>query len=139
MSTAIWAVYEDGVLKPKEKLPLDERAEVLILILPVGETPIKAPDADRVAALQKEVATWLAQQPADAVREPIAAHPSVERDFERALAAIRKRASKYSLAQIQADVEAAIAESRDLSPQEQQALDAELAQLLAQWAVDDAS
>lgn len=139
MSTTVRAVYEDGVLKPKDILPLDDHAEVLILILPAEARLVREPGADRVAALQQEVVTWLAQQPADAVREPVVAPSSVEQDFERALAAIRRRASQYSLIQIQADVETAVAEARTLSPQERQQLDAELTQLLAQWAVDDVS
>ena len=137
MSTAIRAIYEDGVLKPKEKLALDDHAEVIILILPVEKHPDQQPDADRVAALRQQVDTWLVQQPADAVRGPLPAPIHVEQDFEHALAAIRERAGKYSLAQIQADVETAIAEARELSLEERQQLDVELEQLLAQWLLDD--
>lgn len=139
MSTTVRAIYEDGVIKPKEKLPLVDHTEVLILILPIEGQPVRKPDADRLSVLREEVATWLVQQPAEAVREPVATSSSADLDFERALAAIRRRASQHSLAQIRADVEAAIAEARSLSPKERQELDSELTQLLAQWAVDAVS
>jgi predicted DNA-binding antitoxin AbrB/MazE fold protein len=40
MTTAVKAIYEDGVLKPKEPLSLEEHSEVEVLVLtPVAHDP----------------------------------------------------------------------------------------------------
>jgi predicted DNA-binding antitoxin AbrB/MazE fold protein len=36
MTTAVKAIYEDGVLKPKSPLELEEHAEVEVLVTPVA-------------------------------------------------------------------------------------------------------
>jgi hypothetical protein len=40
MTTAVKAIYEDGVLKPKEPLSLEEHSEVEVLVLtPIARDP----------------------------------------------------------------------------------------------------
>lgn len=124
MAKAIVATYENGVLKPAERLPLSEHERVLVVVVPL------APDAARVARMREQVENWLSQQPADAVREPLTLSPETEQrlddEFDAALAAIRARASRVSEGQILADVESAIAEVRSMSDEERAHLDAEL-------------
>jgi len=42
MTTAVKAIYEDGVLKPKSPLQLEEHTEVEVLVTPVARAAGKA-------------------------------------------------------------------------------------------------
>jgi len=141
MRRMITATYHNGVLKPTEKLPLPDQQEVLIIVLPLPRAvPPARPDLARVAVMREQAATWLRQQPVEAVRPPLrlkqAEEQTLDSDFAAALAAIRARASQFSAEEIIADVEAALAEVQTLSPDERARLDAELDAALAEWAAD---
>ncbi len=90
--------------------------------------------------MREQAEAWLRQQPAEAVRPPLrlkqAEEQTLDSDFAATLAAIRARASQFSTEEIIADVEAALAEVRALSPDERARLDAELDAALAEWAAD---
>lgn len=135
MAKAIVATYENGILKPTERLPLDEHQRVLVVVVPLTSGMEYKPDAARVARMREQVEVWLSQQATDAVREPLALVPETEQhlddEFDAALAAIRARASRFSEEQIIADVLAAIAEVRSISDEERARLDAELNPVLA--------
>ncbi len=140
MATAIIATYENGLLKPSEKLPLREHAQVLVVVVPLSPPIEYAPDATRVAKMREQAETWLSQQPAGLVREPVALSSEtaqhLDDEFDAALAAIRARASRFNEKQIIADIEAAIAEVRAMPDDERARLAAELDQVLATIAAD---
>jgi predicted DNA-binding antitoxin AbrB/MazE fold protein len=141
MHRVVTATYQNGVLKPAQELPLRDQQQVLIIILPSPETrPSTKPDLERVAALREQANQWLSQQSLDAVRPPLhleqAQEQALDDGFEAALAEIRARAGQFSTEEIIADVEAALAEVRTLSPDERARLDAELDAVLAEWAAD---
>lgn len=136
MKQAISAVYDKGVLRPVQQLPLDDQQEVLLIVLPLKRGKPPAVDPARVARMQEQTEAWLAQQPADAVREPLVPY-RVADDFDAVLAEIRERASRFSEAEIAADVNAALAETRELSPEEREQLDSELDALLAELAIHE--
>ncbi len=135
MATAIIATFENGLLRPSEKLALREHDQVLVVVLPLTPQTEYAPDAARVAAIREQAETWLNQQSSDAVREPVTLTPATERrrddEFDAALAAIRARARRFDERQILADIEMAISEVRSLSENERAQLDAELDHTLA--------
>lgn len=140
MATAIIATYENGILKPSEKLPLNEHDQVLVVVVPLTRQSEYAPDAARVATVREQAQTWLNQQPSNAVREPVTRAPETEQrlndEFDAALAAIRARARHFDENRILADVEAAIAEVRAMTDAERARLDTELDQVLATIATD---
>lgn len=140
MATAIIATYENGLLKPSEKLPLREHDQVLVVVVPLTPQVEYAPDATRVAKMREQAEAWLSQQPSDAVREPLTLSSETEQrldnEFNAALTAIRARASRFNEKQILADVEAAIAEVRAMPADERARLDDELDQVLATIAAD---
>jgi predicted DNA-binding antitoxin AbrB/MazE fold protein len=141
MHRVVTATYQNGVLKPAQELPLRDQQQVMIIILPSPETRSSAkPDLERVAALREQANQWLSQQSLDAVRPPLhleqAQEQALDDGFEAALAEIRARAGQFSTEEIIADVEAALAEVRTLSPDERARLDAELDAVLAEWAAD---
>lgn len=141
MQRVITATYQNGVLKPAQELPLRDQQQVLVIVLPLRQTGLPAkPNSERVAAMREQAATWLSQQSPDAVRPPLPLTQTQEQalddSFEAALAEIRARASQFSPEEIIADVEAALAEVRTLSPDERARLDAELDTVLADWAAD---
>jgi len=137
MKRAISAIYDKGVLRPTQQLPLDDQQEVLLIVLPLKRRKRSAVDSDRVARMQQQADIWLAQQAEDAVREPLVPFQPSADDFDAVLADIRERASRFSAAEIAADVNAALAEARELSPEERERLDSELDALLAEFAVYD--
>jgi len=136
MKRAISAVYDKGVLRPMQQLPLADQQEVLLLILPLRRGKRSVVDSARVARMREQADVWLAQQPADAVSEPLVPYRAAD-DFDAVLAEIRERASRFSQAEIAADVNAALAEARELSPEEREQLDSELDALLAELTIHD--
>jgi predicted DNA-binding antitoxin AbrB/MazE fold protein len=141
MHRVVTATYQNGVLKPAQELPLRDQQQVLIVILPSSETrPPAKPNLERVAVMQEQANRWLSQQSPDAVRPPLrleqAQEQALDDGFEAALAEIRARAGQFSTEEIIADVEAALAEVRTLSPDDRARLDAELDAVLAEWAAD---
>jgi predicted DNA-binding antitoxin AbrB/MazE fold protein len=141
MHRVVTATYQNGVLKPAQELPLHDQQQVLIIILPSPQTrPPAEPNLERVATLREQANQWLSQQSPDAVRPPLhleqAQEQALDDSFEAALAEIRARASQFSAEEIVADVEAALAEVRTLSPDDRARLDAELNAVLAEWAAD---
>jgi len=141
MRRVVTATYQNGVLKPAQELPLQDQQQVLIVILASPQTrlPVK-PNLERVATLREQANQWLGQQFPHAVRPPLrlsqAQEQALDNGFEAALAEIRARASQFSTEEIIADVEAALAEVRTLSPDERAQLDAELDTVLAEWSAD---
>lgn len=141
MRRVVTATYQDGVLKPDQELPLSDLQQVLIIVLPLpGDLPSARPNLERVVAMQEQANLWLSQQPPDAVRPPLhleqAQEQALDNSFDAALTEIRARASQFNREEIAADVEAALAEVRVLSPDERARLDAELDAVLAEWAAD---
>ena len=139
MPKAVLAIFENGLLKPSEKLPLEDKQKVWVVIVPMQAEV----DTARLKALREQAEDWLRQQPPNTVREPIELAPELEKrlddEFEQTLARIHARASRYSEAVIIADIEAAIAEVRALSDDERRLLDAEFDKILAQIAFDGAT
>jgi predicted DNA-binding antitoxin AbrB/MazE fold protein len=140
MTNAIIATYENGLLKPAEKLPLSEHQKVLVVVVPLTTETAYPRDPARLAKMRERTETWLSQQSPDATREP-SAQAAQQRDdeFDAALAAIRARASHFDKAQIIADVEAAISEVRAMPDEERARLNRELTQMLAAQSADATS
>jgi hypothetical protein len=134
--------YQDGVLKSPEALPLEERQQVLVLLLPLPTKarPPQMADPQRMAVLREKAAAWLSQQPADALRPPLALTEmqarGLDEGFDTALMEIRQRASQFDARQIAADVNQALAEVRALSAPEHARLQAELDAFLTDWAAN---
>jgi predicted DNA-binding antitoxin AbrB/MazE fold protein len=141
MKRAITAIYEGGVLKPSEKLPLEEQQEVLVIVVPLPKKEQLLTDEQaQLAQLREQTEAWLAKQPTDAVRSPLSLPQARSRElddaFDAALAAIRARAAQFSEAEIAADVDAALAETHALSIDDRARLDAELEAIFAEIAAD---
>ena len=141
MKRAIIATYEDGALKLSEKLPLEDYQEVLVIVVPLPQKEqLSADEQARAARLKQQAEAWLARQPADSVRPPLSLPESrsqeLDEAFDAALAAIRASAAQFPTAEIAADVDAALAESRALSADDRARLEAELDAILAQIATD---
>jgi hypothetical protein len=135
MANAVIATYEDGLLKPSEKLPLSEHQQVLVVVLSLSPEVELNPDPVHVANLREQAETWLSQQPLNTAREPSAISPTTEQrldlEFNAALTAIRRRAERFDEQRIIADVEKAAAEVHELSDAERARLDQELDDVLA--------
>jgi predicted DNA-binding antitoxin AbrB/MazE fold protein len=141
MKRAITAIYEEGVLKPSEKLPLEEQQEVLVIVVPLPRNEQLLTDEQaRLAQMREQTEAWLAKQPTDAVRPPLSLPQARSRElddaFDVALTTIRARAAQFSEAEIAADVDAALAETRALSVDDRARLDAELKAIFAEIAAD---
>jgi hypothetical protein len=113
---------------------------VVAIILPLRQEIASAKaDPKRLAMMKEQAAVWLAQQSPDAIRPPLRLSETdeqrMERDFDSALAAIRRHSGRLSEKEIAADVDEALAEARALSPDEQARLSGELETLLAEWNV----
>ncbi len=139
MPKAVLATFENGLLKPLEKLPLAEHQKVWVLIVPMKAEV----DTARLRVLRERAEIWLRQQPPDAVREPIELAPEIERQLddalEQTLERIHANASRYTEEEIIADIEAAIAEVRNLDADERKLLDAEFDRIVSRIAFDGAS
>jgi predicted DNA-binding antitoxin AbrB/MazE fold protein len=71
MYRVVKATYQDGVLKPDQDLSLEDQEQVLVIVLPLpSDTPSPSSNLKRVTVLKERAATWLSQQPADAIRPP---------------------------------------------------------------------
>jgi predicted DNA-binding antitoxin AbrB/MazE fold protein len=141
MKRAITAIYEGGVLKPSEKLPLEEQQEVLVIVVPLPrKEQLLTDEQARLAQLRERTEAWLAEQPTDAVRPPLSLPQTrsgeLDDAFDAALTAIRARAAQFSEAEIAADVDAALAETDALSANDRARLDAELEAIFAEIAAD---
>jgi predicted DNA-binding antitoxin AbrB/MazE fold protein len=141
MKRAITAIYEEGVLKPSEKLPLEEQQEVLVIVVPLPRNEQLLTDEQaRLAQMREQTEAWLAKQPTDAVRPPLSLPQARSRElddaFDVALTTIRARAAQFSEAEIAADVDVALAETRALSVDDRARLDAELKAIFAEIAAD---
>jgi predicted DNA-binding antitoxin AbrB/MazE fold protein len=141
MKRVITATYEDGALKLSEELPLEDHQEVLVILVPLPRK--EHPSADeqaRAARLKQQAEAWLARQPADSVRPSLSLPESrsqeLDEAFDATLAAIHARAEQFPAAEIAADVNAALAESRALSTDDRARLEAELDAILAQIVTD---
>ncbi|TEU20336.1 MAG: DUF104 domain-containing protein [Anaerolineales bacterium] len=141
MKRAITAIYEGGVLKPSEKLPLEEQQEVLVIVVPLPrKEQLLTDEQAQLAQMREQTEAWLAKQPADVVRPPLSLPQARSRElddaFDAALTAIRARAAQFSEAEIAADVDAALAETHALSIDDRARLDAELKVIFAEIAAD---
>lgn len=135
MYQVLKAIYQDGVLKPAEELPFEEQQQVVVIVLPVRSeiSPTKS-DPERVTTIKEQAATWLTQQPADAVRPPAGLEPtqeqSLDEDIEKILASIRAKAGQLSAKEIAVDIGQALAEIQMIAADELTRLEAELDALL---------
>jgi predicted DNA-binding antitoxin AbrB/MazE fold protein len=141
MKRAITAIYEGGVLKPSEKLPLEEQQEVLVIVVPLPrKEQLLTDEQARSAQMREQTEAWLAKQPTDAVRPPLSLPQTRSRElddaFDAVLSAIRARTAQFSEAEIAADVDAALAETDALSANDRARLDAELEAIFAEIAAD---
>jgi predicted DNA-binding antitoxin AbrB/MazE fold protein len=137
MYKVVKATYLDGVLKPLEDLSLEEEQQVVIIILPAASEISQAQsDLDRMTIIKEQTATWLRQQPAQAVRPPTSLDPSqhqqADQDIEDTLKAIRAKASQMSPEEIAADISQALVEAQMIPAEEQARLEAELDAILAE-------
>ena len=137
MHRVVTATCEDGVLKPAEELPLHERQQVLLIVVPLQKTVTSStPDPARLATMQEQAGTWLAQQPANAVRPPLwleqKAEQALDDGFVAALAELRAHASQFSAETLIADIDAVLADGRGLSAADRSRLEAELDAVLAE-------
>ena len=141
MKRAITAIYEGGVLKPSEKLPLEEHQEVLVIVVPLPrKEQLLTDEQAQLAQMRQQTEAWLAKQLTDAVRPPLSLPTARSREldaaFDTALTAIRARAAQFSEADVAADVDAALAETHALSIDDRARLDAELEAIFAEIAAD---
>ncbi|MFQ5594964.1 MAG: antitoxin family protein [Anaerolineae bacterium] len=141
MTRAVTAVYENGVLKLLQELPLQESQHVLVIIVPLDAAQEHLSySPERVADMERQADAWLSQQPADAVREPSPLAPAVrqmiDRAFDEALAAIHSHSVPFDDDEIATDVEATLAEVRSASTPERQRLEAEVQALLDEITAD---
>lgn len=113
-SKPISAIYENGLLKPLQPLPLRDRQRVKIIVLP-DELRAQA-DPERVRQLHEQADAWLAQQPPHAVREPKPLSPAekerLDAEFDQLLAEIHSKSADYSEEELAALVDAAVAAVR---------------------------
>ena len=58
MTTTVTATFENGVLRPDETLPLEDRARVTLTIVPIKTTPAESPPKGWAA-----VKAWIRQNP----------------------------------------------------------------------------
>lgn len=141
MPRVVTAVYENGLLKPLQHLPLQEHQRVLVIVLPLDVDRERVSySPERVAEMEAQVEAWLRRQPADALREPLplshAVRQALDQASDEALAAIRRHAAAFDDDEIAADVEAALAEVRAVPRAERQRLEAEVQALLDEIAAD---
>lgn len=141
MKRAITAIYEGGVLKPSEKLPLEEQQEVLVIVVPLPrKEQLLTDEQAQLVQMREQTEAWLAKQPTDVVRPPLSLAKARSRElddaFDATLTAIRARAAQFSEAEIAADVDAALAETHALSIDDRARLDAELEAIFAEIAAD---
>jgi predicted DNA-binding antitoxin AbrB/MazE fold protein len=137
MYEVVKAIYQDGVLKPAEDLSLQEQQQVVVIILPArSEISQAQPNPDRATVIREQTATWLRQQPDEAIRPPAPLEPAqeghIDRDIEDTLKAIRARASRLSSEEIAADVSQALVEAQMIPVEEQARLEADLDTILAE-------
>lgn len=141
MKRAITAIYEGGVLKPSEKLPLEEQQEVLVIVVPLPrKEQLLTDEQAQLVQMREQTEAWLTKQPTDVVRPPLSLAKARSRElddaFDATLTAIRARAAQFSEAEIAADVDAALAETHALSIDDRARLDAELEAIFAEIAAD---
>lgn len=109
-SQVIRAVYEDGVLKPSQPLPLQDHQEVQVIVL--FDEPRGDVDPARVRQLHEQADTWLAQQSAQAVREPkpltAQERERLDAELDQLLAGIHALSASSSDAEIADEVDAAV-------------------------------
>jgi predicted DNA-binding antitoxin AbrB/MazE fold protein len=141
MTRVVTAVYEDGLLKPLQRLPLQEHQRVVVFVLPLDtERERVSYSPEWIAEMEAQVEAWLRRQPADVLREPLplssAVRQAMNQAFDEALAAIRSHAVAFDDDEIAADVEAALAEVRAAPTAERRRLEAEVQALLDEIAAD---
>ena len=108
-SQLITAVYEDGVLKPTEALPLHNHQQVQVIVL--FEAPAEAVNAERVRQLHEQADAWLARQSIQAVREPLLPQEDREQldaELDQLLAEIRTQSDHDSEEVVADQVDAAV-------------------------------
>lgn len=111
LSNPINAVYENGLLRLLQPLPLRNYQQVKVIVL-LPDEPHRA-DPERVRQLHDKADDWLARQPPHAVREPRPLSPAekerLDAEFDQLLAEIHSKSASYSDAELAALVDAAVA------------------------------
>ena len=136
MYQVVRATYRDGVLRPVEDLSLEDEQQVVVIILSAtsGALPAQS-DFDHTSIIKEQTASWLARQPAQAIRPPVSLDPSqqqTDQDIEDTLKTIRAKASQISPEEIAADISQALVEAQVIPAEEQARLEAELDAILAE-------
>lgn len=137
MHQIVSATYQEGVLKLAHRLSLAEQQRVMVIVLPLPAATAQS-DPARLARLKEQTATWLSQQPSDAIKPPLSLQPdeqqALDNDFDAVLREIHARSSRLTEAEIAADVETALIEVWTLAPDAAPEVKAELSAILAKWA-----
>jgi predicted DNA-binding antitoxin AbrB/MazE fold protein len=111
----IRAIYENGILKLLQPLPLRNSQRVKVLVFP--DDPQRSADPDRVRQWHEQTNDWLARQPAHAVREPrplsSAEREHLDAEFDMLLAEIRRKSGSCSEMELATLVDAAVAAVRE--------------------------
>jgi len=68
LATPVRAIYENGLLRPLQSLPLSEHQEVVIFV--TAEERPRAVGEKRLREMHAQADAWLARQPVGAVRQP---------------------------------------------------------------------
>jgi predicted DNA-binding antitoxin AbrB/MazE fold protein len=100
MTRAVTAIYENGILKPLQRLPLQEHQRVLVIVVSLdAERERVSYNPERVAEMERRAGAWLSQQPVYVVHEPSPLAPAVQqaidRAFDEALAAIHSHSVAF--------------------------------------------
>jgi len=109
-SDPIPAIYENGVLRPLQPLPLRNAQQVQIIVL--ADAPHLQADPERVRRFHEMVDAWLVRQPAQSIREPKPLSPvekeRLDTEFDRLLAEIHSVSGRCPEAEIAVLVDAAV-------------------------------
>jgi predicted DNA-binding antitoxin AbrB/MazE fold protein len=125
MYQIVKATYQDGLLKPNENLSLEDKQQVLVIILPLQSDVSKShSSSERVTMLKEQAAIWLSQQ-SDKAIQPLSSEPK-EVSLESILTDIRARASQHTSEEIAADISQALVEAQLIPADERTRLEAEL-------------
>jgi predicted DNA-binding antitoxin AbrB/MazE fold protein len=90
LAIPIKAVYENGLLRPLQALPFQDRQEVIITI--ATEDRLQGEDSVRLQAMHAQADAWLARQPEHVIRSSrslsVERHTRLNRELDQLLSEV---------------------------------------------------
>ena len=118
VTISVRAVYENGILRPLQPLPLSEHAQVDISVVAIAASPPVV--EDRLREMHVQTNEWLRRQSAHAVRLPPRLSPvaqaSLDAELDKLLAEIDAEVGDVSEDEITALVDKAVSAVRRSLP-----------------------